>query len=83
MTTACEVTVTISKVRKQVDIPEHLLRALDSGELTQDELRELITIEAEQLGLSLDEAIEAAHHDVLPKDPLGSDIQYLVKLLAA
>ena len=62
---------------------ESLLAALDEGELDQDHLRLLITIEAERLGLTFDEAVERAHQDTLPKTPQGFDLQFHVLMLAA
>jgi hypothetical protein len=62
---------------------ETLLAALEAGELTQDQLRTLIAIEAERLGLTFDEAVERAQRDTLPQTPQGFDLQFHVLMLAA
>jgi hypothetical protein len=64
-------------------IPPELSQAIESGVLTQDELRQLITIEAQAMGLTFDEAVRQAHARTLPRTALGSDIELLVELLAA
>lgn len=64
-------------------IPAELMRALESGELTQAQLRQLITIEAQAMGLSFEDAVCQARARTLPRTVLGSDIEMLVELLAA
>ncbi len=64
-----------------LQIPDELLNALESGELSPDQLRELIRLEAEAIGLSFDEALAAAHHRTLPTDPVGTDLGFLVSML--
>lgn len=63
-------------------MPADLLAAIESGELTQDQLRRLITHEAAQLGLTFDEAVDLACRREMPKTALGSDIELLVEMLA-
>ena len=63
-------------------IPPELMQAIESGELTQAQLRQLITIEAQVMGLSFDDAVCQARARTLPKTLLGSDIEMLVELLA-
>ena len=60
-----------------------LQAAIEGGELTADELRELITLEARELGLTIEEAQRKAKLGQLPKNVLGSDIEFLFQLLAA
>ncbi|RIK37689.1 MAG: hypothetical protein DCC58_17630 [Chloroflexi bacterium] len=60
-----------------------LLAALEEGTLTQDQLRELITIEAQQLGLTFQTAVKRARDDTLPRTTLGFDLRLLVSMLAA
>jgi hypothetical protein len=62
---------------------EELLKAIARGELTAEELIELIAAQAQQLGLSVDDAIERARSDSLPRSPLGIDTKLLVELLPA
>lgn len=64
-------------------MPAGLLMAMEQGELTPDQLRQLITIEAETIGLSFDEAVRLARARQLPRTALGADIELLVELLAA
>lgn len=64
-------------------IPESLLKALEAGELDRKQLRGLIEIEAEALGLSFDEAIERAHANTPPQTPEGFDLQFHIVMLAA
>lgn len=64
-----------------VHIPEDLLQAIESGELTQAQLRQLIGIEAAAIGMSFDDAIVGARENTLPKDPIGSDLRFLVRML--
>lgn len=64
-----------------VRIPEDLVKALESGELSQEQLRQLIGIEAAAIGISFDGALVGARENTLPKDPIGSDLRFLVKML--
>jgi hypothetical protein len=63
------------------DVPVSLLAALESGELTKEQLRELVSIEATRLGLTLDDAIERALANTLPQTPQGFDLQFHVLML--
>jgi hypothetical protein len=62
---------------------ESLLDALDSGELSEDQLRALIAIEAGRLHLTFDEAVERGRRNALPQTPEGFDLQFHVLMLAA
>ncbi len=64
-----------------VQIPDHIINAIEDGEITQTQLRELIGIEAAMLGMSFDEAVAGARDDTLPHDPIGSDLRMLVMML--
>jgi hypothetical protein len=66
---------------QQRQLPQDLVDAVESGEVTQEQLRQLIEIEAGWLGLSFDEAVERAHENTLPKNYLGSDVQFLIMSL--
>jgi hypothetical protein len=63
-------------------MPRHLQDALDSGYLTQAQLRELIEFEADRLGFGFDEAVQRARADTLPRNANGTDLRALVSLLA-
>lgn len=64
-------------------LPESLQNAIERGELSQEQLRELISIEASTLGLSTDDAISLARKRRLPKTYIGADLELLVRLLPA
>lgn len=63
--------------------PQALQDAIQNGELTQTQLRELIALEAQALGLDYDEAVKLAKERRLPKNPIGLDIELLIQLLPA
>jgi hypothetical protein len=56
---------------------------MEAGELTKDQVRQLITIEAQTIGLSFDDAVRLARARQLPRTALGADLELLVELLAA
>ncbi len=62
-------------------LPTELQKAIEQGELTADQLRELIRLEAQDLGLSVDQAIQQAKEGKLPKSHIGSDLELLIDLL--
>jgi len=64
-------------------LPLALQEAIERGELTEDQLRELIALEAQALGLSFEEAVRKARDRHLPKNILGADLELLVQLLPA
>lgn len=64
-------------------LPKSLQDAIERGELTEEQLRELITLEAQALGLSYEEAVRKAKERSLPKTHIGADLELLVELLAA
>lgn len=57
------------------------MQALDGGELTHEQLQLLAEIEAAQLGLTYDEAVELARENKLPKNPTGFDLQFHIIML--
>lgn len=63
--------------------PEALQEAIERGELTEAQLRELIALEAQALGLDYEQAVKLAKERRLPKNYIGSDIELLVELLPA
>ncbi len=63
------------------EVPADLLQAMEDGALTEEQLRQLITLEAAQLGLGFDEAVRRAREGSLPKTVVGSDVELLVDLL--
>ena len=68
-------------VTTRTNLPQSLLDAFESGDLTRNQIEQLIRVEAEQIGLSFDEAMTLARHHSLPKDPVGTDIQFLAMML--
>lgn len=64
-------------------VPLDLQEAIERGELTGEQLRELITLEANELGLSFDEAVRRAKERRLPHTTIGADLELLVELLPA
>ena len=58
-----------------------LLAAIESGELTHGQLRDLIGYEAGLMGLDYETAVARARARTLPKTAIGSDIELLVELL--
>lgn len=73
--------VTRRKTAQLDTMPADLVRALEDGALTDDQLVQLITIEAAELGLSFDEAVQRARDGSLPKNLIGLDLEMLVSLL--
>jgi len=64
-------------------LPTELQKAIEQGELTQVQLRELITLEAKAIGLSYAQAVKKAKAHKLPRNHIGADLGLLVKLLPA
>jgi hypothetical protein len=64
-------------------LPKSLLKSLEQGELTLEQLKELIALEAHALGLEYDEAIKRAKERTLPRNHIGADLELLVELLPA
>ena len=60
-----------------------VLDAMQSGEITPEQLRELITCEADEIGLTLEQAVDAARTGALPRNPIGVDLEYLIDVLEA
>ena len=65
------------------ELPSSVIEAMSEGEITQEQLRQLITAEAEALDMDFDEAVLRARQGSLPKNAIGADIELLVELLAA
>jgi hypothetical protein len=64
-------------------LPAALQEAIERGELTEAQLRELIALEAKALGLTYEEAVRKARDRRLPKNYIGADLELLVQLLPA
>ena len=67
----------------EMDTPKELVAAIEAGELTDEQLRQLITLEARELGLTFDEAVRRAKERSLPGCHLGSDLGLLIEMLPA
>ena len=66
------------------ELPKELVEAIERGEVTEEQLRELIRLEARALGLSFEEAVERAKNKSLPsKGHIAADLELLVELLPA
>jgi len=63
------------------DVPADIQAALDAGELSEDQLRELIRLEAEALGMTFEEGVAQARAGTLPRTLIASDLEMLVDLL--
>ena len=65
------------------NLPDDLVSAIEQGRpITEEQLKELITVESKEIGLSFDEAVRAAREGTLPSGSLfASDIAFLVDLL--
>ncbi|HEX7103814.1 MAG TPA: hypothetical protein VF201_14310 [Nitrolancea sp.] len=66
----------------RVVIPDKLAGALQSGELSPGQVRELIELEAAALGLSFAQAVDAVQQQSLPWSPLSADLSFLVSMLS-
>ena len=64
-------------------LPEELLEAIESGTMTDEQLRLLITLEAKAIGLSYEEAYALAKARSLPSNGIGIDLQLLFGLVLA
>lgn len=64
-------------------LPVDLVRAMERGELSRAQLRQLIELEAHELGLSLEEALNRARTGTLPASHIGADLGLLIALLPA
>jgi hypothetical protein len=65
------------------ELPASLVEAIERGELTPEQLAELIRLEARALGFDYEEAVARAKAGTLPKTHIGADLSLLVDLLAA
>ena len=68
---------------EQPAMPSDLLEAIERGEITLEQLRELIRIEALDLGFELEEAILRARARTLPRGLIADDLELLVGMLPA
>lgn len=62
-------------------LPKDLEQAIADGTLTEEQLKELIRLEADALGLSFDQAVKQAKAGTLPKNYIGADLELLIDLL--
>lgn len=70
-----------AETKGKLKLPESLRKAMDGGELTLEQLRLLIKLEAEAIGLDFDSAIKGARDGTLPHSPIGSDLSLIIQLL--
>jgi hypothetical protein len=64
-------------------LPKELQQAIERGELSREQLKQLITIEADALSLSFDDAVKRAKDGTLPNNYIGADLELLIELLPA
>ena len=64
------------------EVPLATQEAIERGLVSQEQLRELIEIEAEWIDLSFDEAVRRTRQGTLPKNEVGADLEFLVRMLA-
>jgi hypothetical protein len=64
-----------------MDLPKYLQDAIEIGILTKEQLLELATIEATELGLTLEEAANLKKERNLPHNTIGNDIDFLLDLV--
>lgn len=76
-----DTTVAAPDRRRRTSVTEELKAALRSGELTEDQLRELIAVRADRLGLTFEQAVAAFHSDTLPRSADGADLALLISML--
>ncbi len=69
------------ETKGRLKLPESLRKAMDGGVLTFDQLRLLIKLEAEAIGLDFDSAIKDARDGTLPHNPIGTDLSLLIQML--
>lgn len=69
------------KNRMMPKVPKPLQEAIDRGKLSTEQLRQLIELEARLLGLSVEEVIQLAKKNDLPRNYVGRDLSLLVELL--
>lgn len=62
-------------------MPAHLRGALESGRLTDEQLREVIAYEAGLLGLTFDRALALSRAGRLPSNTVGTDLKLWISLL--
>ena len=66
------------------EFPADILAAMERGEpLSTEQFRRLIDVEALAIGLTFQEAIDAARLRALPQGPIGSDLSLLIEMLPA
>lgn len=62
-------------------LSSELHEAIERGELTTEQIGELLKLEAEEAGWSFKEALAWASSGVAPEDPLQADIRLLASFL--
>ena len=63
-------------------LPDDLARAMETGDLTTAQLRRLIELEAQAIGLKFEEAVSRARQRSLPNSPIGADLSLLIGMLS-
>ena len=65
------------------ELPDDLREAIERGILTRTQLSQLITLEAQAIGLTAEEAVAHARAGTLPRHYIADDLALLVEMQAA
>ena len=64
------------------DVPRKLQAAMERGdEMSLEQLRQLIAIEAKAIGLTFEQAVEHGRRHALPNSVIGGDLTMLIEML--
>ena len=64
-----------------MSLPIEIQEAMEQGELSIEQLKELIRLEAHEIDLTYEQAIALEAQDALPRNLIGSDLDFIIKLL--
>ncbi len=64
-----------------VDVADVYELIMSGEELTREQLKRLIVYEAGLLGLEFEEAVDLARRNELPKNSLGTSVQFMIMML--
>ena len=63
------------------ELPDDLKEAFERGQLTTEQLQQLIALEASVVGLTFEQAVEGARTRSLPPDWVSDDLELLISML--
>ncbi len=73
--------MTVAMYESKPRMPASLVAAMENEVLSEEQLRDIVRIEAAQFGLKLEDAIELALQNRLPATPAGFDLQFHIFML--